>query len=1211
MMIVVRAFRRSLVGVFVCAVLAMVLSVGAAPAFAGSAWWHLTVGSRPSVLQGGVAKAEVQELTAVPGVFSGAKGVLVRMMVGEKAVGFFVSGELAKVFPFSEASAANIQAALEGEEFYGAGNVTVTGGPLGTAPLVVRSLKDVRVPALTVFDYATEGGGSAQANVLTEGRPDGQIVLTAANLGDGKANGATVPVSIADVLPPGVEAVSIQGSSGSRSLKAKYGPVECSLVSLSCTFAGTLPAYEQVEVLMSVVVKPGAKNGEVDHASVSGGEAKDATVSHPIVLGDEPTRFGLEDYELTPEEEGGLIDTQAGSHPFQLTTTLTLNQLASELIHLSKGESEYVPAPTALAKDLHFKLPPGLIGNPTPFPQCTLAQFVAFGVISGFENLCSPQTVVGIARVTIDEPGLVGGATVAVPLFNLEPSVGEPARFGFSALGVQVYLDTAVRTGGDYGVTVDVNNITQTAAFVKSEVTFWGVPGDPRHDKQRGWGCLTETQLEGGEGDEPHLPCNLLEAHNPPPLLSLPTSCTGPLQTSIEADPWAQEGSFVSVPASVPLPALDGCNRLPFEPSISLAPDGQAGSTPTGLAVSVHVPQSISLNAEGLAEADVKNTTVTLPAGVAINPAGADGLQACSEEQIGLNSAEPPSCPDASKVGLVKIKTPLLPNALEGSAYLAQQDTNPFGSLVALYVFVEDPISGSRVKLAGEVVPDPVTGQLVSTFKNTPQLPFETFELHFFGGDRAPLSTPALCGAYTTTASVEPWTETSPVDSSSTFDVVSGPDGSPCASPLPFKPSLTAGSTNIQAGAFTPFTNTMSREDGQQNLQGIVLHMPPGLSGLLAGVKLCEEAQANTGSCGPESQIGETIVSVGLGGDPYSVTGGKVYITGPYKGAPFGLSIVNPAKAGPYNLGQVVVRAKLEVDPITAAITVATDDTGPYKIPTILDGIPLQIKHVNVDINRPGFTFNPTNCNPMAITGSLQSTEGASQTVSVPFQATNCATLAFKPGFKVSTAGKTSRANGASLSVKLTYPKASFGSQANIHSVKVDLPKQLPSRLTTLQKACTSAQFEANPAGCPAASIVGHATAITPLIPVPLSGPAFFVSYGGAKFPELVVALQGYGVSLDLHGETFINKAGITSSTFKTVPDAPVGSFELTLPQGKYSALAANGNLCKSVLKMPTAFTAQNGMVIHQSTPITVTGCPKKKAHKASKRHKGTTHGKK
>jgi hypothetical protein len=452
-----------------------------------------------------------------------------------------------------------------------------------------------------------------------------------------------------------------------------------------------------------------------------------------------------------------------------------------------------------------------------------------------------------------------------------------------------------------------------------------------------------------------------------------------------------------------------------------------------------------------------------------------------------------------------------------------------------------------------------------------------------------------------------PWSGNTAVEPSSTFQITSGPNNSPCESPLPFAPELTAGSTNIQAGAFTPFTTTMSRSDGNQDLQGIVLHMPPGVSGLLTGVKLCSEAQGNTGACGPESLIGETTVSVGLGGTPFSVKGGRVYITGPYQGAPFGLSIVNPAKAGPYDLEKntacdcVVVRAKIDVDPVTAALTITTDSTGPYKIPTILDGIPLEIQHVNVLITRPRFTFNPTNCDPMSITGSLLSTQGATRALSVPFQATNCATLAFKPQFKVSTAGKTSRSNGASLNVKLTYPKAALGSQANIKSVKVDLPKQLPSRLTTLQKACTAAQFQANPAGCPAASMVGHATAITPLIPVPLTGPAYFVSYGGAKFPELVIVLQGYGVTLNLHGETFINKAGITSSTFKTVPDVPVGTFELTLPQGNYSALAANGNLCTATkLAMPTSFIAQNGASIHTSTPIVPTGCAK---HKAKARH--------
>jgi hypothetical protein len=382
---------------------------------------------------------------------------------------------------------------------------------------------------------------------------------------------------------------------------------------------------------------------------------------------------------------------------------------------------------------------------------------------------------------------------------------------------------------------------------------------------------------------------------------------------------------------------------------------------------------------------------------------------------------------------------------LTGAAYLAAQNANPFGSLVALYIVAQDPVSGTLIKVAGEVKPDPVTGQLVSTFKNTPQLPFEDLKLHFFGGSRAPLNTPAFCGSYTTSSSIAPWSGNPPAEPSSEIQILQGPNGTPCASPLPFSPSLTAGSTNIQTGAFSPFTMTMSREDGQQNLQSVQLHMPPGLLGTLATVKLCGEAEANAGTCGPESLIGETIVSVGLGGTPFSVKGGRVYITGPYHGAPYGLSIVNPAKAGPFDLSQVIVRAKIEVDPITAALTVTTDSSGPYAIPQILDGIPLQIKHINVTINRPNFTFNPTNCAPTAITGSLTSNQGVVGALSVPFQVTNCAVLVFKPLFKVSTAGKTSRAKGASLDVKLSYPKAPWGTSANIKSVKVDLPKQLPS----------------------------------------------------------------------------------------------------------------------------------------------------------------------
>jgi hypothetical protein len=1179
---------------FLGAVAACALLVSlAVPAAAGAAgaWWQLDSVSAPANLHGGAGKSEVQEITFSP-------EVVFELRVGSKtnsqSLGFFVTEPYYALFggALPEPTAANVQAALESA--YGAGSVSVTGsGPGGGPPLVVRSIgedENRSVPPV----QANSQVGSSSATVLTAGHSDGQLVVSASNMGNAEADGSTgAPVVLRDKLPAGLIARSAVGQAGNASFGPPRSQLNCSIASgslVECSFEGKLRSYEALEVEIGVEVLPAGKSGEANEVSVSGGGAPAASLQRPITVSDEPTPFGPANYELTAFNENGSLDTQAGSHPYALTTVLDLNRTA---------EAPFQPAQE---KDLRFALPPGLLGNPTPFPQCSSAQFESK---SGPDetNECPADTVLGVAAITIYEPTAIEGGpgTIVSPVFNLKPSAGEPARFGFVTAAVHVTLDTAVRTGSDYGVTVSSNNISQIAGVLDTRVTFWGVPGDPSHNGSRGWGCL---DLQGA--------CETPSQSSPPPFLSMPTSCAGPLRTTVQADSWAQKGVFTEPFAPTSEASLDGCNKLPFEPSISVAPDSQAGSSPSGLTVGVHVPQDSILSAKGLAEATVKDTTVTLPAGVAMNPAAADGLQSCSEAQIALSADSAPGCPEAAKVASVEIKTPLLPNPLTGEVYLAAQNANPFGSLVALYLVAEDPVSGTLIKLAGEVKPDPVTGQLVSTFKNTPQLPFEDLSLHFYGGDRAPLATPSLCGSYTTNATIAPWSGNAAGEPSSTFQITSGPNGGPCSNPLPFSPSLTAGTTSIQAGGFSPFTMTMSRSDGNQNLSAIKLHMPPGISGLLSSVKLCDEADANAGTCGPESQIGETIVSVGVGGTPFSVKGGKVFITESYEGAPYGLSIVNPAKAGPFDLGQVVVRAKIEVDPITAQLTVTSDTTGPYKIPTILDGIPLQIQHINVTINRPGFTFNPTNCNPMNITGSLSSSEGATSSLSVPLQVTNCAVLAFKPGFQVSTNGKTSRSKGASLKVKLTYPKAPFGSQANIRSVKVNLPKQLPSNLKTLQKACPHQTFEANPAACSPESKVGEARATTPLLPVPLTGPAYFVSYGGAKFPELVVVLSGYGTTVQLHGETFINEhTNVTSSTFHSVPDVPVGTFELTLPQGKYSALAAPTPLCGRKLIMPTIFTAQNGATIKQNTPINVTACPRHKAKKASKRHNGNTHGKK
>ena len=1179
--------------VMIAGALSTVLLAGPAYGESLSPWWGLTSSSQPTNLGPGVSHADQQRLT-------------IESTEGEFALVVIEGGnEEVRFFPWN-ASAGTVQTGLE--EMYPGREVEVSGG--GENEPIHRYLiafPGQSVEPILAFGFLSGGNAEAKLEQLATGKPDGQIVLTAENLGDG---GAVSGASIRDKLPPGLQAVAVEGHAGGSG-GLERGPVACSLHSLTCSSTETLPAFEVLEMRISVVLQPGASSGEQNTAIVSGGGAGTVSTQHAIEVNGEE-KFGIEEYRLVPENVDGSIDTQAGSHPFQLTSVITLNR--------QTPEPNGAPRAVRMQKDIVSDLPAGLVGNPTPIAQCSDEQFntpipESVPGNEGFNNQCPPASAVGVAVVSFNEPLAVGASTAVDPIFNMKPSVGEPARFAFKVVGlVPVILDTSVRTGGDYGVTVTASNISQLAWLYGVRLTFWGVPGDPRHDAQRGWECLEHFGT-----------CTPSTASAPPPFLQLPTSCEKPYESTLSGDSWAAPGvpSEQAAPVTYRLPEeLDGCNHLPFEPSISVAPDVADGSTSSGLTVGVHVSQTATLNPRGLAESTLRDTTVALPEGVGLNPAGADGLEACSEAQIGFTGVEAgtgqdlftsglpePFCPDSSKIGTVAIRTPLLPHPLEGAVYLAAQDANPFGSLVAMYIVARDPVSGVLVKLSGVVHLNEQTGQVVATFENTPELPFEELELHFFGGERAPLGTPALCGSYQTQAVFTPWSGDEPVRPSSTFQIASGPDGKPCSAPLPFAPSLTAGTTSIQAGGFSPFTMTMSREDGNQNLRAIQLHMPPGLLGTLSSVKLCDEADANAGTCGAESLIGETIVSVGLGGDPYSVTGGKVYITGPYRGAPYGLSIVNPAKAGPFDLGKVIVRAKIEVDPETAALTITTDDEGPYEIPQMIDGIPLEIKHVSVDINRPDFTFNATNCSPLAITGTLHSTEGASSALSVPYQVTNCAVLAFKPKLEASTTGKASRANGTSLHVKLSYPAGPY--DANIARVKVELPKAMPSRLTTLQKACTAAVFNANPANCPAASIIGHATATTPVLPVALTGPAIFVSHGGEAFPSLIIVLQGYGATVHLVGSTFISKTGITSSTFKTIPDVPVGTFELTLPQGPYSALTANTNLCKTKLNMPTEFLGQNGALIKATTKIQTTGCPKakksshkKKGHRKAKGHR-------
>ncbi len=889
--------------------------------------------------------------------------------------------------------------------------------------------------------------------------------------------------------------------------------------------------------------------------------------------------FGVETFENTITNEAGEPATEAGSHPYAMTTTINLATHPPGTIEKEAGLN---PVPDGDVKDIEVNLPAGVIVN----PNATKAKCTEAELDTTFK--CPNAAAIGVAFVKL---GIFQSQTGKVPVFNMVPPPGAPAEIGFAitGAGIVAHIVGNARTGGDYGISAKASDILQRGALYSVALTLWGEPTAESHDEQRGL-CAEIIGLGACPVDRTGVS-----------LLTLPSACTGsPLVATVRADSWEEPTRFVEAEAKSP--AVTGCKSLGFGPTLSVHPaEPEAASTesPTGLEVDLKIPQEEGLErTDVLAKSDLKEATVTLPAGMTVSPSAANGLGACNEAQIELNGPNKPTCPDSSKLGSVEVITPLLKSPLKGSVYLAQQGdlaghgSNPFGSLFALYLVAEG--SGALVKLPGEVRLDQATGQVSAKFGKDPttgfylpQLPFSELKMRFFGGPRAPLMTGASCGTFTTSSVLTPWDGNAPAEPASSFAIGSG-----CGA-FWFSPSFVAGTTNNQAGGYTPFSMTFSRKDGEQRLSGVQVTMPPGLLGKIAGVARCGESQASKGGCGEASLLGEVTTAVGPGSDPYWVTGGKVYLTGPYNNGPFGLSIVVPTTAGPFTLtgnggpGREVVRASIRVNPATAQITAVSDP-----LPTMLEGVPLDIRTVNVTVDRPGFMFNPTDCAPASVSGTLISTEGASASVPSPFEAANCAALSFKPGFSASTQDKTSKASGASLDVKVAQKQG----EANIHKVNLTLPKALPARLTTLQKACTEAQFAVDPAGCPAGSFIGTATAVTPVLSVPLTGPAILVSHGGAAFPDVEFLLQGEGVEITLDGKTDI-KGGITYSSFETVPDAPISSFETVLPQGPHSVLAtdipakAKGNMCGQSLVMPTTITAQNGAVITQTTKVAVMGC--------------------
>jgi hypothetical protein len=892
-------------------------------------------------------------------------------------------------------------------------------------------------------------------------------------------------------------------------------------------------------------------------------------------------------WEIT-EFDGGAFKangdpaTQAGSHP--VTAWTRFERTGS------------VVGPDEKLKDVIVDTPPGLFGNLEAVKTCPP---------STLERKCPLDSQVGVVHLN---------SNGWFPVYRIGAPEGVAAAFKFEVAGVPIYVTAKLRTGEDYGLHISALNSPTNISPTEVKFIFWGVPADPVWNPIRGDLCLDENETGSGETPVP-------KASPPPgcpasapgprkPFLTLPTSCVGPIDTFMRINSWlgsTDSDFFTSHDNTLPTPqpiGIDGCNAVDFSPTLEARPTTNIADSPSGLDVNLHIPQNE--DPDGVASAHLRDSVVTLPEGMTVNPSSANGLGACTEAQIDLHGEGAAQCPDDATLGTVRVDTPALDHPVKGAVYIATPHANPFNSLLALYIALNDPETGIVVKLAGEVQADPVTGQLTATFKENPQLPFEDLTLHFFGGAGGSLRTPAVCGTYSTTSSLTPWSAPDsgpPATPSDTWAIEQGPGGS-CAGSvgqLPNNPSFDAGTASPIAGAKTPLVVNLTRNDGSQQFRSLTLTPPQGLVGKLAGIPACpqaalDEAAAKSGraeeaspSCPAGSYIGSVIAAAGAGPAPYHAKG-KAYLIGPYKGAPLGVAIVTPATAGPFDLGTIVVKSAIYVDRRTAQITAVSDE-----IPSILDGIPLDVRSVRVRLDRPDFTLNPTSCDPMSFGGSLLSTLGNTLALNSRFQLGECGRLGFKPKLALALKGGTTRGKYPALTA-IMEPRAG---DANLASVSVALPHSEFLAQEHIRTICTRVQFAAD--ACPPAAIYGTATVTTPLLDYPLTGPVYLRSSDN-PLPDLVPDLRGPAhqpIKLESAGRTDSVRGGIRSS-FDFIPDAPFTKLVLRMQGGKKGLLVNSRNICKQVSRATVKYAAHNGAT-YEARPALKAKCPK--AAKKKKKH--------
>jgi hypothetical protein len=901
--------------------------------------------------------------------------------------------------------------------------------------------------------------------------------------------------------------------------------------------------------------------------------------------------FGIKDFGGEVVDSSGNPFTQAGGHPYEASTTIKFNTAfdGSNVNDVVEGD----------AKDIVVDLPPGFLGNPTAVPACPpelLMDTDDPSTFGGFWATCPHATQVGVVELH-DGAGLVGNpqAISIRPVYNVEPADDEPFRFGFNFTKTVVTGSAEVRTGGDYGATVRFDDSPAALGIREISLTLWGVPADPSHDASRGANCSALGDCITPGGHSSSLP--------PRPFLTNPMDCSaGLLTTSLSVNAWHDPATFHTASFDHDFNGnpmeVENCEALRFEPEIRLQPTNPRPDSPTGLDVELSVPQDDSVG--GLASAHLKRAEVTLPEGMTVSAAAADGLGACSSAQIGIDDASEPSCPASSRIGTLEIDTPLLDEPLDGEVYLARQKDNPFGSLLAMYIVARGP--GVLVKLPGRVDADPVTGRLTTTFDDNPQLPFSSFRLSFKGGPRAPLTTPPTCGTKTVETELSAWSGQTASPSDSFTIACPGTAGG-------FDPGFAAGSVSPVGGAFSPFVARITR-DGGKELGRIDVTVPKGLVAKLRGVPLCTDAQIAAAAgrsgvvtqaqpaCPLGSQIGTTTVGAGSGPDPFyprlpgSDVSGRVFLTEAYTqtafelaGVPepaYGLAIEVPAVAGPFDLGTVIVRAAVYVDPVTAQLTVLSD-----RMPRILQGIPLNVRDVRVDIDRENFAINPTSCDEQQIAATIHAQDGATVKRTSRFQVGDCSALAFRPRLAMRLTGKRQRRTGGHPGLRVRLRQA--GGQANLDKLTVELPKTLALDPANAQGLCSYQEgLKPNPK-CPASSVIGHATAYTPLLNKPLRGPVYFVEnkrrnrFGRliSTLPSLVIALRGE-VAINVRQESAVRNGRLVSTT-PTIPDAPVSRFDLQLKGGNGGILTVTRtarrrfDICRGRQIANVLSDAQNG----------------------------------